>query len=165
MGSHRTALPGKKSDPGKTAKDNRLFLEAVLWIVRTGSLWRDLPQESGNRNSVYRRCRRRVQEDVFENIFTRPNTDADCEYNMTDGTIVKTHRHGQGAKGGVQTGSRPLQRRDTAKIPALTDASGNSCGFTLPPGRRNGICGVRTLLEGKSFGALPAAKPLMPSGQ
>ena len=92
--------PGKKADPGKTAKDNRLFLEAVLWIVRTGSPWRDLPQEFGNWNSVYRRYRRWVQLDVFKNIFTHLNTDADYEYTMIDGTIVKTHRHGQGAKGG-----------------------------------------------------------------
>ena len=92
--------PGKKADPGKTAKDNRLFLEAVLWIVRTGSPWRDLPQEFGNWNSVYRRYRRWVQLDVFKNIFTHLNTDADYEYTMIDGIIVKTDRHGQGAKGG-----------------------------------------------------------------
>ena len=92
--------PGKQTDPGKTAKDNRLFLEAVLWIVRTGSPWRDLPQEFGNWNSVYRRYRRWMQLDVFKNIFTHLNTNADYEYTMIDGTIVKTHRHGQGAKGG-----------------------------------------------------------------
>jgi transposase len=41
-------LPGKLSDPGQSAKDNRLFVEAVLWIARTGSPWRDLPAEFGN---------------------------------------------------------------------------------------------------------------------
>jgi transposase len=51
-------LPGKASDPGATARDNRLFLEAVLWMVRTGSPWRDLPEMFGNRNSVFRRFRR-----------------------------------------------------------------------------------------------------------
>ncbi len=40
-------LPGKKGDPGRTGKDNRLFVEAVLWIARTGSPWRDLPSELG----------------------------------------------------------------------------------------------------------------------
>ena len=64
--------PGKKTDPGKTAKDNRLFLEAILWIVRTGSPWRDLPREFGNWNSVYRRYRRWVQLDVFKNIWGCP---------------------------------------------------------------------------------------------
>ena len=46
-------LPGKATDPGGTAADNRLFLEAVLWRFRTGSPWRDLPERFGNWNSVY----------------------------------------------------------------------------------------------------------------
>jgi len=41
-------LPGKSTDKGVTARDNRLFLEAVLWRVRTGSPWRDLPETFGN---------------------------------------------------------------------------------------------------------------------
>ena len=53
-------LPGKPSDPGATAKDNRLFLEAVLWRVRTGVPWRDLPSDFGNWNSVFQRFRRWV---------------------------------------------------------------------------------------------------------
>lgn len=48
-------LPGKVTDPGATAKDNRLFLEGVLWIARTGSPWCDLPAAFGNWNSVWRR--------------------------------------------------------------------------------------------------------------
>ena len=51
-------LPGKQGDSGATGKDNRLFLEAVLWRVRTGVPWRDLPREFGNWNSVFRRFRR-----------------------------------------------------------------------------------------------------------
>jgi transposase len=51
-------LPGKPGDPGRSGADNRLFLEAVLWIVRTGSPWRDLHESFGNWNSVFRRFRR-----------------------------------------------------------------------------------------------------------
>ena len=64
-------LRGKKSDSGVTGKDNRLFLEAVLWRVRTGSLWRDLPREFGNSSSVFRRFRRWVEGGVFERMFMK----------------------------------------------------------------------------------------------
>src|SRR4051794_15503892 len=58
-------LPGKKSDRGVTAKDNRLFLEAVLWRARAGLPWRDLPAEFGNWNNVFKRFRRWVRGMVF----------------------------------------------------------------------------------------------------
>ncbi len=58
-------LPGKASDSGRTAGDNRLILEAVFWPVRTGSPWRDLPERLGNWNSQFRRFRRRAESGVF----------------------------------------------------------------------------------------------------
>ena len=48
-------LPGQVADPGVTASDNRLFVNAVLWIAKTGAPWRDLPERFGNWNSVWRR--------------------------------------------------------------------------------------------------------------
>ena len=62
-------LPGKASDNGVTAKDNRLFLEAVFWRVRTGSPWRDLPRHFGNWNSQFRWFRRWAKSGVFESLF------------------------------------------------------------------------------------------------
>lgn len=93
-------LPGKDGDPGRSGRDNRLFLEAVLWLVRTGSPWRDLPGEFGHWNTAFRRFRRWAQKGVFESIFKELSGDPDFEYAMIDGTIVRVHQHGTGAKGG-----------------------------------------------------------------
>jgi transposase len=92
---------GKKSDPGRTGGDGRLFLEAVLWIARTGAPWRDLPEEFGNWNTVFKRFRHWVKLGVFQRIFDAVSDDPDMEFAMIDGTIVKVHRHGQGSKGGL----------------------------------------------------------------
>ena len=93
---------GKPSDPGRTGSDNRMFLEAVLWIARTGSPWRDLPAIFGKSNTVFTRYRYWLKADVFAKIFKAVSDDPDMEYAMVDATIVKVHRHGQGAKGGLR---------------------------------------------------------------
>ena len=93
---------GKRGDPGRSGGDNRLFLEAILWIARTGSPWRDLPGYFGKWNTVFVRYRDWVKADVFKRIFDAVSHDPDMEYAMVDATIVKVHRHGQGAKGGLK---------------------------------------------------------------
>jgi len=94
-------LPGKDSDPGRSAYDNRLFLEAILWKVRVGAPWRDLPDEFGPWNSVFKRFRRWAKKGVFERIFNVLSGEPDFEYAMIDGTIIRVHQHGMGAKGGL----------------------------------------------------------------
>ena len=103
-------LPGKDGDPGRSARDNREFLEAVLWIARTGSPWRDLPDEFGLWNSVFQRFRRWALKGVFERVFKVLSVDADFEYVLIDGTIVRLHQHGAGAKGGPKPSHRSLAR-------------------------------------------------------
>lgn len=93
---------GKSSDPGRSDIDNRRFVEAVQWIARTGSPWRDLPQELGNWNTVFKRFRDWVKADAFQRLFDAVSQQPDMEYAMVDATIVKVHRHGQVATGGLR---------------------------------------------------------------
>ena len=81
-------------------------MEAVLWIARTGSPWRDLPERFGNWSTAFRRFRGWRQADVVRRIVDALSDEPDMEYAMVDATIVKVHCHGQGAKGGP--GARPL---------------------------------------------------------
>jgi transposase len=94
-------LPGKVGDPGRSGADNRLFLEAVLWMARVGAPWRDLPPTFGNWNSVFQRFRRWAVKGVFERLFQALSGDPDFEYALIDATIVRVHQHGTGAKGGL----------------------------------------------------------------
>ena len=91
-------LPGKKSDRGVTAKDNRSFVEAVLWINRTGSPWRDLPKEFGFWHRVYVRYDRWARNGVWDRIFQSVAGDADLEHLMVDGSITRVHQHGAAQK-------------------------------------------------------------------
>ncbi len=102
-------LPGKASDRGVTASNNRLFVEAVLWRVRTGSPWRDLPGAFGKWNSVFQRFRRWAHMGVFERLFEVLSGEPDFEYALIDGTIVSVHQKASGAKGGLSI--RPLGAR------------------------------------------------------
>jgi len=95
-------LPGKKGDPGVTAKNNRRFVDAVLWIARTGAHWRELPQEFGKWNSVFQRYNRWSAKGVWESLFKALADDPDFEFVMMDATIIRAHQHSAGAKGGIR---------------------------------------------------------------
>jgi putative transposase len=86
-------IPGKEGDRGRHGKDNRLFVDAVLWLVRAGTPWRDLPHEFGNWNSVWRRFRRWTKTGVWKSLFDVLNEDPDFEYLIVDSNIVRAHQH------------------------------------------------------------------------
>jgi putative transposase len=95
-------IPGKEGDKGRHGEDNRLFVDAVLWVARAGAPWRDLPPAFGNWNSVFQRFRRWAKKGVWERIFNALVESPDFEYLIIDSTIVRAHQHAAGAKGGAK---------------------------------------------------------------
>jgi putative transposase len=86
----KSMLPGQAGDPGVTAADNRLFVNAVLWIARSGAPWRDLPERFGKWNSVWRRFNRWSQKGVWQRVF-RELQDPDMEWMFLDSTVIRAH--------------------------------------------------------------------------
>src|SRR4028119_2475459 len=90
-------LPGREGHVGVTARDNRLFVEAVLYRYRTGIPWRDLPERFGDYRKVHTRFSCWARSGVWERVFQHLAGDADNEYAMIDSTIVHAHQHSAGA--------------------------------------------------------------------
>ena len=153
MGEDGAASSWEATDPGRTGQNNRLFVEAVLWIVRTGARGAICRHSSANGT----RCGHATEDGLkadFSFDFSRPGRDHDFEYALIDATIVKVHRHGPGAKGGLKI--KPSESRGglTTKIVALADALGNLVRFVLLPGQRLDSVGVEPFMDGLAFGAL-----------
>src|SRR6516225_4323959 len=90
-------LPGRHGLHGKAAKDNRLFIDAVLWIAKTGAPWRDLPERFGNWNSAWRRFDRWAKKGVWQRVFEALQ-DSDLEWLVLDSTVVRAHPCAAGAE-------------------------------------------------------------------
>ena len=102
-------LPGKAGDAGVTAGDNRLFLEAVLWIARTGSPWRDLPAQLGDWHNTYTRFSRWGKKGIWQRLIQAVSNDPDLEALFIDSTVVRAHQHAAGAQ--KNTGHKRLDAR------------------------------------------------------
>lgn len=95
-------LSGRQGTRGRPADNNRQFLNAVMWIARTGAPWRDLPERYGDWKNTHRRFSRWATRGVWRSVFAALNVNADMEYLMMDSTIVKAHQHSAGAKKGLK---------------------------------------------------------------
>jgi len=95
-------LARKRKDPrGRKPKDDRLMFNGILWVLKTGAPWRDLPSEFGPYQTVHGRLIQWARAGTWDKVLLELAKDADFEAIMIDGSYVKLHQHGTGAKGGT----------------------------------------------------------------
>jgi transposase len=152
-------LPGKEGDRRCTAADNRLFVEAVLWMARAGARWRDLPPEFGPWDSVYKRFARWQESGVWGRIFAVLSEESDFEEVFINSTVIRVHQHAASAqqsegaqaigksRGGLSTKSR-----------ALVEALGNLARWRLTPGQAADVTEAEPMLAGVVAEAVAADK-------
>lgn len=133
-------LPGKDGDRGATADDNRLFVNAVMWIAKTGAPWRDLPERFGNWNSVFQRFNRWCKAGVFQRIM-EALADPDLEVLMLDSTIIRAHQHAAGAEGSTARDEALGRSRGgfSTKIHMACDGLGKPVSIILTPGQDHDV--------------------------
>ncbi len=146
-------LPGRPGQPGVNAKDNRLFVDAVLWIAKTGAPWRDLPERFGPWNSVWRRFDRWARKGIWHKIFKQLQ-DPDLEWLILDSTIIRAHPHAAGAKKKSDgTGGQSEQALGRSrggfgtKIHAVVTGLGLPTVLRLTAGQEADVTQAATLLE------------------
>jgi transposase len=104
-------LPGQSGHVGVTAKDNRLFVEAVLYRLRAGIPWRDLPERFGHWHRVYVRFNRWSKQGVWQRIFEQLAKEPNNEYAMIDSSIVRAQRSAAGAR---KKGAQPAPAKSAS---------------------------------------------------
>ena len=142
-------LPGKVSDPGRTAVDNRVFVNAVLWVLRSGARWSNLPPRYGSYKSVHKRFTHWAEKGVWQRLFDTLSRDRDNEYVMIDSSIVRAHAQAATGKGGAPDSALGRSRGGlSTKIHLAVDALGRPIRVLLTGGQRNDITQAQALLAG-----------------
>ena len=93
--------PPRQERRGRPAKDTRLILNGILWILHTGAPWRDLPEEFGSWKTVYKRFNAWSKSLLWQDVLSKLSIEADLEAIFLDGSYVRAHQHASGGKGGA----------------------------------------------------------------
>lgn len=138
-------LPGRRGAWGGRAKDNRLFVNAIFWILRTGAPWRDLPPEYGGWKNTHRRFCRWRDKGTWEHVLANPMDMPDFEWLMIDSTYCKVHAHAAGAKDGNQDISRT---KGAQHLHLAVDAHGMPVRIIITAGSCSDIGQAFPLIQG-----------------
>jgi transposase len=141
-------LPGKEGDPGVTAKDNRLFVNAIFFVAKTGVPWRDLPQRFGDWHNVFQRFNRWCKKGLFTRIFDVLR-DPDLEVLMLDSTVIRAHQHSAGQKNSTPEQEQLGRSRGgvSTKIHVAVDGQGKPTQILLSPGQDHDVTKAPELMR------------------
>ena len=120
-------MPGREGTQGVTAKDNRLFFDALVYMAQVGCPWRDLPARFGKWNSVFKRYDRLVKSGVLNMILDLLTRESDFEWVMVDSSVIRAHLSAAGAKGGKR-----LRRWDDPKAASAPRSTLRSIRSAIP---------------------------------
>ncbi len=109
--------PEQTGKRGRPWCSHRRIINGILWVLRTGASWRDLPERYGPWQTVYTRFRRWTRAGVWDQVFAAVQRQADAAgqldwtVHFIDGTVIRAHQHAAGAKGGTQRPKRSAAAR------------------------------------------------------
>ena len=150
-------LPPERGRPGRPSRGNRTMVNAILWVHRTGSPWRDLPQAYGPWRSAWTRFDRWARSGVWQRALERLARRRDCWVYMIDSSIARAHQHASGARRtlGCQATGRSRGGLST-KIHAIVEARGLPVEVLVTPGQTSDYEPAEALIEGRAGDAVIA---------
>ena len=160
-------LPPQRLARGRPAKDHRVVVNAILWVLRTGAPWRDLPDDAGVCwKTAASRFYRWTASGVWRKVLDELQKDADGRGNLdrsrhfSDGSSVRAHQHAAGARGGRQDETLGRSRGGfSTKFHVRAEGSGKPVAFVLSPGQRHEAKLFEPLMEVGAVERLGAGRP------
>ena len=141
-------LQNVMKESGAYMKDKlRLTIEGILWRIRTGSPWRDLPAEFGSYSSIFNKFNRWSKNGIWTKIFEELIDEPDNELNSVDGTVIRVHQHASSGGTGGDTAIGKSKGGWTTKVIMKCDAHGNPLKSMIFEGQANEISGAKTLIS------------------
>lgn len=153
-------LPAERGRRGRPSEPHRRIVEGIVWVLRTGAPWRDLPPEVGPWKTVYSRFRRWSVAGICSAVLVQLAAGASTQSGsvLLDGSVVRAHQHAAGATGGDDEALGRSRGGLSTKVHAATDAQGRPLHIVVTGGQRHDVTAAPELLRGHDAATVIADK-------